>query len=119
MPAYRPQSCLLLNLNKPFLLEWDASGKGLGAVLSQKQDDGHYHPIIYASRVMTAMEQRYHSNKKEFLALKWAVAEQFHEYLYPYCNKKMEFVVCTDNNPLLTSSPLPPWMQWVSAGLGS
>ena len=50
--------------------------------------------------VMTAMEQRYHSNKKEFLALKWAVTEQFHEYLYPYRNNKMEFVVRTDNNPL-------------------
>ena len=45
-------------------------------------------------------EQRYHSNKKEFLALKWAVTEQFHEYLYPYRNNKMEFVVRTDNNPL-------------------
>ena len=49
---------------------------------------------------MTATEQRYHSNKKEFLALKWAVTKQFHEYLYPYRNNKMEFVVRTDNNPL-------------------
>ena len=88
------------DFTKPFLLETDASGKGLGAVLLQKQEDGRYHPIAYASRVMTAMEQRYHSNKKEFLALKWAVTEQFHEYLYPYRNNKMEFVVRTDNNPL-------------------
>ena len=88
------------DFNKLFLLEMDASGKGLGVVLSQKQDDGHYHPIAYASRVMTATEQRYHSNKKEFLALKWAVTEQFHEYLYPYRNNKMECVVHMDNNPL-------------------
>ena len=81
------------DFTKPFLLETDASGKGLGAVLSQKQEDGRYHPIAYASRVMTTTEQRYHSNKKEFLALKWAVTEQFHEYLYPYRNNKMEFVV--------------------------
>ena len=88
------------DFNKPFLLETDASGKGLGAVLSQKQEDGHYHPIAYDSWVMNATEQRYHSNKKEFLALKWAVTEQFHEYLYPYRNNQMEFVVRTDNNPV-------------------
>ena len=37
------------DFNKPFLLEMDTSGKGLLAVLSQKQEDGHYHPIAYAS----------------------------------------------------------------------
>ena len=107
----------LPDFNKPFLLETDASGKGLGAILSQKQEDGHYHPITYASRVMNATEQRYHSNKKEFLALKWAVIEQFHEYLYPYHNNRMEFVVCTDNNPLtyifLSASLDAAGQQWV------
>ena len=85
---------------KPFLLETDASGKGLGAVLSQKQADGRYHPIAYASCIMNKMEQRYHSNKQEFLALKWAVTEQFHAYLSPYGKNRNEFMVHTDNNPL-------------------
>ena len=40
------------DFNKPFLLKTDASGRGLRAVLSQKQADGQYHPIAYASRVM-------------------------------------------------------------------
>ena len=88
------------DFNKPFLLETDASRRGLGAVLSQKQADGQYHPIAYASRVMNETEQRYHSNKQEFLALKWAVTEQFHEYLSPYGKNRNEFVVHTDNNPL-------------------
>ena len=88
------------DFNKPFLLETDASRRGLGAVLSQKQADGWYHPIAYASRVMNETEQRYHSNKQEFLALKWAVTEQFHEYLSPYGKNRNEFVVRTDNNPL-------------------
>ena len=88
------------DFSKPFLLETDASGKGLEAVLSQKQSDGWYHPIAYTSRVMTETEQRYHSNKQEFLALKWAVTEQFHEYLSPYGKNRNEFVVRMDNNPL-------------------
>ena len=33
------------NYKKDFLLETDASKEGLGAVLSQKQTDGHYHPV--------------------------------------------------------------------------
>ena len=49
---------------------------------------------------MTETEQRYHSNKQEFLALKWAVTEQFHEYLSPYGKNRNEFVVRMDNNPL-------------------
>ena len=89
-----------LDFNKPFLLETDASERGLGAVLSQKQADGQYHPIAYASRVMIETEQRYHSNKQAFLALKWAVTEQFHEYLSSYGKNRNEFVVRTDNNPL-------------------
>ena len=85
---------------KPFLLETNTSGKRLGAVLLQKQDDGHYHPIVFASQALTETKQRYHSNKQEFLALKWAVTEQFYEYLSPYVKNRNEFVVWTDNNPL-------------------
>ena len=88
-----------LDFNK-LLLETDASGRGLGAVLSQKQADGQYHPIAYASHVMNETEQRYHANKQEFLTLKWVVTEQFHEYLSPYGKNRNEFVVRTDNNPL-------------------
>ena len=78
----------------------DLSPEALEAVLSQKQADGWYHPIVYASCVMNETEQRYHSNKQEFLTLKWAVTEQFHKYLSPYGNNRNEFVVHTDNNPL-------------------
>lgn len=38
------------NLEKAYTLETDASIKGLGAILSQRQQDGKLHPVAYASR---------------------------------------------------------------------
>ena len=73
----------------------DASKLGLGAVLYQEQDDGTTRVIAFASRSLSNSEQRYHSSKLEFLALKWAIHDQFHEYLYG-----SNFDVYTDNNPL-------------------
>ena len=80
---------------KDFLLETDALKEGLGAVLSQKQEDGRFHPVAYGSRALTMHEKNYHSMKLEFLALKWAVTEHFKEYLL-----YQPFLVRTDNNPL-------------------
>ena len=66
---------------KDFLLETDTSKEGLGAVISQKQEDGWFHPVAYGSQVLNTHEKNYHSTKLEFLALKWAVTEHFKEYL--------------------------------------
>ena len=102
------------DFNKPFLLETDASKEGLGAVLSQKQDDGRYHPVAFGSRTLTQSEQNYHSSKLEFLALKWSVTKHFKEYL-----AYAPFTVRTDNNPLtyvLTTPNLDATgHQWVGA----
>ena len=80
---------------KDFLLKMDISKEGLGAVLSQKQADGHFHPVDYDSWALTAHKKNYHSTKLEFLALKWAVTEHFKEYLL-----YQPFLVKTENNPL-------------------
>ena len=48
---------------KDFLLEMDASKEGLGAVLSQKQEDGWFHPVSYGSRALTTHEKNYYSMK--------------------------------------------------------
>ena len=37
------------NYTKDFLLDMDASKEGLGAVLSQKQEDGWFHLVAYGS----------------------------------------------------------------------
>ena len=90
------------DFKKPFLLETDASIEGLGAVLSQEQDDGRYHPVAYASCGLKGGELKYHSSKLEFLALKWAMTEQFREYL-----QYQPFLVRTDNNPLTYVLTMP------------
>ena len=43
--------------SKEFLLETDASKEGLGAVISQKQDGGWFHPVAYGSRALTMHEK--------------------------------------------------------------
>ena len=102
------------NYMKDFLLETDTSKEGLGVVLSQKQTDGHYHPVAYSSQTLTTHEKNYHSTKLEFLALKWAITEHFKEYLL-----YQPFLVRTDNNPLTYIMTTPnldtTGHQWVGA----
>ena len=83
------------DFKKPFQLETDASKEGLGAVLLEESDDGQFHPVAYASRELKGGDLKYHSSKLEFLALKWAMTEQFREYL-----QYQPFTVQTDKNPL-------------------
>ena len=83
------------SFEKEFQLETDASSEGLGAVLSQKQPDGKWHPVAFGSRELKGGEAKYHSLKLEFLALKWAITEQFREYL-----QYQPFTMLTDNNLL-------------------
>ena len=69
------------SFTRPFVLETDACLEGLGAVLSQQQDDGHLHPIAYASRALALSERNYRITELETLAVVWALSH-FHFYLY-------------------------------------
>ena len=89
---------------KPFKVHTDASADGLGAVLYQEQDDGKDHVIAYASRSLKKSERKYYSSKLKFLALKWAIADRFHKYLYGGT-----FAVHTDNNPLTCFNNSQTW----------
>jgi transposase InsO family protein len=86
----------------------------LGAVLLQEQDDGRQSVIAYASRGLRSSERNYPAHKLEFLALKWAITDKFHDYLYGN-----SFTVYTDNNPLtyvLSSAKLDATgHRWVAA----
>ena len=92
MKCLRALVLAFADFKKPFLLETDASIEGLGAVLS-------------------------HSSKLEFLALKWAMTEQFREYL-----QYQPFLVRSDNN-LVTYVMTTPNLdtvghRWVAAMAG-
>lgn len=79
---------------KPYILHMDASLKGLGAVLNQESPEG-LRPVVLASRKLSSAETNYPIDQLEFLSLKWAVVDKFHDYLYG-----ARFTVRTDNNPL-------------------
>lgn len=89
------------DFNLPFVLHTDASEKGLGAVLYQRQAR-KLRVIAYGSRTLTPEEKNYlecinfHSGKLEFLVLKWAICEKFQDYLF----YAPHFTVYTDNNLL-------------------
>jgi len=76
-----------------FVLQTDASGEGLGAVLGQ-EINGEYFPVSFISRKLSKAEVNYSVIELECLAIKWAI-EYFHSYLYGG-----KFIVRTDHAPL-------------------
>jgi hypothetical protein len=67
--------------DKPFLLQTDASGHSLGAVLGQINEDGAETVVAYASRTLKAAERAYSVIERELLAIIWGVRFWRH-YLY-------------------------------------
>ena len=57
------------DFNKFFILDTDASDAGIGAVLSQLDDDNKEHVIAYASRTLSKPERRYCMTRKELLGV--------------------------------------------------
>ena len=83
---------------REFILETDTSLRGLGAVLSQVDEEGKTHVIAYTSWTLRPPEKSMHNYslvKLELLALKWAVTEKCRDYLLG-----SKLTVYTDNNPL-------------------
>ena len=83
----------------------DAGPKGLGAILSHKQKNRQFKPILYSSVALKDVESRYSQTEKEALAVTWAF-QHYHYYIYD-----RYVTVCTYHEPLerlLRTSPTPP-----------
>src|SRR4051794_30064341 len=82
------------DFTKPFVLYTDASGTGLGAVLSQIDEEKRERVIAYASRSLNKAECNYGITDQECLAIVWAV-----KHFEPYLGL-LPFRVITDHSAL-------------------
>ena len=69
------------DFTRDFVLETDASKQGLGATLSQSQDDSKLHLLAYASRSLSSSEKNYAITELETLAVIQAISH-FRYHLY-------------------------------------
>ncbi|CAH8585581.1 unnamed protein product, partial [Dicrocoelium dendriticum] len=77
-----------------FILDTDASDQAIGAVLSQKGQDGIERVVSYSSRSLSARERNYCTTRKEMLALVFFIKQNRHYLL------GRKFLVRTDHQSL-------------------
>jgi len=61
------------DFDRTFLLQTDASDVGIGVILAQYDGKGQQRVIVYASYTLSPREQKLLNNKKEALAVVFAV----------------------------------------------
>ena len=81
--------------SRHFMLDTDASDTGIGAILSQVQDDGGEAVMAYASRSLSQQEQRYCVTRRELLA----VVEFIHHFRHYLLG--VHFTLRTDHGSLV------------------
>jgi transposase InsO family protein len=82
------------NFKKPFLLACDASKEGVGAVLSQEDDEGADRPIAFWSKKLNDAQKNYSISELECLAAVLGV-KKFRHYIEGH-----EFTIITDHAAL-------------------
>jgi len=88
-------------LGQPFIIDTDACDWAMGAVLSQKDEKGNEHPIVYMSKVFNKTERNYCIWRKEFLAAFKAVKD-----FEPYITGQ-ECLLRTDNTCVTKMMRMP------------
>jgi len=101
-------------LDKPFRVETDASNYAYGAMLSQRQEDGKYHPVGFMSKSMVAAERNYDAYDKEALGIVRALLH----WRYWLEGTKKPIQIITDHKNLLSGfndKPTPSkWhLRWL------
>ena len=71
---------ILPDPNKDYILHSDASDYAMGEVLMQADDDGHLHPVAYASKVLNKHQRNYLTTDREAFALVWGLMH-FNTYI--------------------------------------
>ena len=82
------------NLEKPFILQTDASGAAIGFVLGQ-EENGIIKPVKFGGRTLTNCEMNYSVTDKELLSIYYA-CKQTEVYILGN-----DFIVYTDHKPLI------------------
>ena len=100
------------DFSKPFVVDTDASGAGLGAVLSQIGKDGFEHPVAFISRTLSKAERNYNVTRLELLGVVWACRA-----LKPYLLSQ-KFLLRTDHGSLRWlmnfKNPTGQIARWIS-----
>jgi hypothetical protein len=101
-------------LEKPFRMETDASNYAYGAALSQKQEDGKYHPVGFMSKSMVPAERNYDAYDKEALG----IVKPLQHWRYWLQGAKEPTEIITDHKNLLSgfndrATPSKRHLRWL------
>lgn len=93
---------------RPFIVDTDASGVGVGMILSQDDDNGVLRPIMFASRALNPAQARYSATEREALAMVTA----FRMFKYYLDGNKAIFR--TDHKPLIDMIKAQMWTDFTA-----